>query len=411
LKIAPILYDDNMLEQSKGNWLITFLVSGTVLFTMSLWFSASAVVPSIAREWNLTSGQQSLLTLLVQLGFVCGTLASAILNLPDLFRPKFVIAASGLAAALANAVFALLSHSFTSGAVCRFLTGFFLAGVYPPSMKIIASWFQTRRGTALGILIGSLTVGKAFPYLVNAAGISSWQDRMLVLSAVAIVASCMTLLIVLEGPFFPLNAPFDWRQFGKAFKNSGVRLASFGYFGHMWELYAMWTWTPIFLRASFAGQTSARFAELISFSTIAAGGIGCVLAGRLADRFGKPLIAAVAMMISASCCLIVGFFYQQSPWLLSFITIIWGAAVVADSAQFSASVTEHADQRYVGTALTIQTSIGFLLTMLPIWLVSEAVEHWTWQYAFMILAPGPLLGVIAMFRLRRLDQIIGKYQS
>lgn len=379
---------------------ILVCVSAAALFGMSVWFSASAVIPMLRTEWRLSDAQSSWLTLSVQLGFVAGTLASALLSISDFFNSRKLFAVCAFIAALANAGFALQS-GYATGVMLRFLTGFALAGVYPPAMKIMAAWFRTGRGTAIGSLIAALTLGKAFPYLVNAFGMESWKHNMMVVSGFALLSGLIMLIFVSDGPFVAPTAKFDISQIGKVFNNRGVRLASFGYFGHMWELYAMWTWLPVFIRASLSLRAaSPHLAEIASFVSIGAGAIGCVAAGVLADRYGRTVITSAALLISGSCCLLIGFLFGAHPvWLIA-AAFVWGMSVVADSAQFSTCVTELADRQYIGTALTLQTSIGFLLTLVSIRLISWLLPQMGWRWVFWSLAPGPIFGILSMVRLR-----------
>jgi MFS family permease len=378
------------------------LVAAALLLAMALWFGVSAVAPQIAREWHLSQSETAWLTLAVQLGFVAGTLVSATLNLPDVIRSRHLCALCAFLGAATNALLVWQSHALASAVALRFLTGVFLAGVYPPGMKIIATWFKTGRGFALGVLVGALTLGKASPYLVNVIGSDNWRLNAGVASLLAVIASILLLGFVTDGPYALPNQPFDLSQITRVFANRGVRLANFGYFGHMWELYAMWTWAPVMIRASIAASgDSPRLAELASFAVIGAGALGCVVAGRIADRIGRPIVAAAAMAGSGACCLSIGFLFGKAPLALLVVAVIWGATVVADSAQFSACVTEYGDPRYLGTALTMQTCIGFLITTISIRMMPLLVARVGWEWAFAFLAPGPLLGIVAMMRLRR----------
>jgi MFS family permease len=338
----------------------------------------------------------------VQLGFVTGALVSAIFNISDVFSPRRVLAVSALGAAAVNAL-VIAADDSAVGIPLRFLTGFFLAGVYPPGLKILATWYRSvERGTALGILVGALTVGSAMPHLVNGVGGLPWQLVVGATSLLTILGGALALLGVGDGPYpFP-RAVFDPSQVRKVFANRGTRLASLGYFGHMWELYAMWAWFLLFFADSLAasGRPDPDVAALATFAVIGSGALGCWLGGILGDRWGRSRTTALAMAISGTCALTIGLLFGRSPWLVLAVGLVWGITVVADSAQFSTAVTEVADQSYVGTALTLQLSVGFTLTVATIWLVPIVRDASSWGWAFAMLAVGPALGIAAMLRLK-----------
>ncbi|HZS44546.1 MAG TPA: MFS transporter [Blastocatellia bacterium] len=389
----------------SSRWRALALLALAELLGMALWFSASAAVPALKTEWQLNDSTATWLTLAVQLGFVAGTLISALCNLPDIINTRHLFAISAFLGAATNASFGLFAHNPTVGISLRFFTGLFLAGVYPPGMKIMATWFRQGRGMAIGVLVGALTVGKASPYLINGIGSDNWRHNVLIVSAFAVVGGLIVLLLVSDGPYAMASAKFDFSQITKVFSDRSVRLANLGYFGHMWELYAMWTFAPVMIRASLSAKGGhEHLAEIASFLVLGAGAIGCVSGGLFADRIGRTIVTSTAMTISGLCCLIIGFFFNASPFLLLTVAVIWGVTVVADSAQFSACITELGDQRYIGTALTLQTCIGFLLTTISIELIGRLSSRIGWQYVFMLLAPGPLFGVISMLRLRELPE-------
>jgi MFS family permease len=369
------------------------LLAAALVLSMSTWFSATAALPQLRDEWSLGGTAAAWLTIAVQLGFVAGALLSSVLNLADVGSARTVIVVGALGAAGAN--LALLAADGAAGAIpLRFLTGAFLAGVYPPALKLMSTWFVRGRGTALGILVGALTLGSAAPHLVNGLGGLDWRAVVATTSALT-AAGGLLVLRVDDGPYpFPA-AVFAPRQASRVFRNRGVRLASLGYFGHMWELYAMWAWFAVF--AADELFTSETHAALATFAVVGAGAVGCIAGGVAGDRVGRAETTVACLVVSGACALAIG---HLPAGLALAVGLVWGVAVVADSAQFSTLVTEQADQAYVGTALTLQLATGFTLTVATIWLVPHVVDAAGWAAAFSLLALGPALGVVAMLRLR-----------
>jgi MFS family permease len=389
-----------------GRWRALAGLAVAVLLAMTTWFSATAVVPQLREVWGLGPGAAAWLTIGVQLGFVAGALVSAATNLADVVAPRRLIAASALGAAAAN--LGLLAVGGAAGAIAlRVATGALLAGVYPPAMKAMATWFRRGRGTALGVMVGALTLGSAVPHLVNGLGGVRWQVVILATSAMTVLGGLLALAGA-DGPLAFPRAVFDPRQAGLVVRDRGVRLATLGYFGHMWELYAMWAWFAPFAAAALAARghpDPLRTAAFATFAVIGVGAAGCALGGVLGDRWGRTRATALAMAVSGGCAASIGWLGGAAPFALVLaLGLVWGVSVVADSAQFSTMVTEVADQRYVGTAVTLQLAIGFTLTVPAIWLVPLVRDAAGWGVAFSMLAPGPLLGILAMRRLRAAPQ-------
>jgi MFS family permease len=385
-------------------WRQLALLSLAELCALSLWFSASAVLPALSREWGLDAGGAAGLTIAVQAGFIVGTLLSALTNLPDVFSARSVMKVGIVLGAAANAALAQWVSSLWPALALRFATGVCLAGAYPPAMKIMSTWFREGRGLAIGILIGALTVGSATPHLVSGVTALPWRETLLVASALALVGAVVVQLWVADGPHQFPAARFDIRMAAAVFGERGPRLACFGYLGHMWELYAMWAWIAAFLAASLEARGGGSYAGLnpsaATFVVIGLGAFGCWAGGVASDRWGRTTSTMIAMALSGACAATIGLTFGGPPLVTLLVAIVWGITIIADSAQFSTAITELSPPAYVGTALTTQTCVGFALTMISFWLVPPLVARAGWGWAFATLTIGPALGVLAMGRLR-----------
>lgn len=380
------------------------LIAAVQVLGMATWFSASAAVPALRVEWEISSGQATWLTASVQLGFVSGAVASALLNLADRVPPQRLVGISAFTAAGATALLAVVADGLATAVPLRFLTGVALAGVYPPGLKLMASWFGRGRGLALGVLVGALTLGSAVPQLVNSFSALPWRATLLVAAGLATAGGTVALVAVRPGPLAAPAPPLQPRYVVTIFRQRESRLANLGYFGHMWELYAVWTWAPAFLAASFAAhgtwsgsRTAVGLTAFFAFGV--AGVAGCLLGGWVGDRTGRARTAAAAMIVSSSCCVLAALAFGLTPWLVVPVLVVWGASVIADSGLFSTCISETVDRRYVGTALTTQTAIGFLLTVATIQAVPLLVDVAGWRAAVLVLGLGPALGAVAMLRL------------
>lgn len=394
-------------SEAPGRWGVLAVLAAATLLALVPWFSAAAVAPLIAEEWRIGALETALLTVAVQVGFAIGALVLAFSGAADVVAPHRLMAGGALLGALANGAFALLAVDLATAIPLRGLSGAAVAAVYPVAMKVLAGWFVQRRGLAVGSLIGAITLGSAMPHAIRAAGTLPDVDwRVVVLSASAFSAASAVVAWwgVREGPLAVPAARFSMRMARAALAEPSVRLANIGYLGHMWELYAMWTWVPAFVAAALAmsGGHADGAASLVAFLVVASGAIGCVAAGALADRLGRTTLTIAAMALSGTCAVLAGLLFGGPIAVILAVLVVWGVTVVADSAQFSTAVSELSPPGTAGSALALQTAAGFLLTGVTIVGVGllEPGERGTWSVAFTILAIGPLVGIAAMWRLR-----------
>jgi adenylate kinase family enzyme/MFS family permease len=400
--MAELLASAEPATEAPGARRALGLLSLAVFLASSTWFTGTAAGSYLKLLWGLGAGQTAWLTIAVQLGFIAGTFAYALFNLSDAYPVRRVFALSALAGAVFNAAFAWPGNGYSTALIFRFLTGASLAGVYPVGLKIVAQWHRVGLGRPLSKLIAALTLGSSMPFLIMALGGRVDPHALLsAASALALGGSALVGFGLEDGPYRLAPARFDWKAAGRAFANRAFRIQAWGYFGHMWELYAFWSLGVSYVGAALAGTPLAggRPVALIAFLIFLAGVGGCLAGGALSRSHGEKIVALAALAISSGCCALSPLFFGGPAWVLIPFVLVWGAAVIADSPQFSGLAARACEPEYMGTALTIQNGIGFAVTVVSIQFTASAVPLLGWRWAFVLLLPGPLLGAWAAWRI------------
>ena len=393
----------NIKLTKKSKPLILAIVSISLLFSLTVWFSANAITPQLVNLWDLNQANLALLSIILIVGFVLGGFIYSVFNLPDLVKTPLFFSLNAFLAALGNFMVAF-SPNFPFFITFRFITGFFLAGVYPTSMKLISSWFKRSRGFAIGILLGALTAGSGLPYIFNLTGLPNWRILLSISSLLALIGAILIYLFIQEGSHVVRGAKFQFSNIKELFSKKSVRYANYAYFGHMWELYAFWVWIPKFLQEVHSrtnpGFSVNLYFSLGTFLVFVFGALGNIIGGKIADSIGRTKFNIIMLVISGSNSLIIGFFLNNAIAAL-LIAIIWGLTIVPDSPQYSAMISELSNPAYIGTTLAIQTALGFALSNISIWLLPIMVDLTGWTYGFMFLAVGPFLAIYSLMKLRK----------
>lgn len=389
----------------RGKALALATLSLAVVAALSLWFVSAAVLPEMRAEAALSPMRQALLSSGVQIGFVAGALASAVLGLPDRLHPGRLFALCAALAAAANALLAILPPGGAGAIAARVATGVLLAGVYPVGLKIAVGWGLRDRGFLVGLLVGAVTIGSALPHLFAVGGGGAWRATVVAASLAALAGAGLALLVRL-GPHHAAASRFDPRALAIAWSDRRIRLAYLGYLGHMWELYAMWSWAGAALAAAFAaelaGGAAIALSRWLTFAAIALGGLGCIVGGIVADRIGKDTVAILALAGSLAGALAAAALFEAPVPLVAAAFLLWGLAIAPDSPQFSALVADYAPPAQAGSLLTLQTALGFALTFVTVQATPVLAEWIGWRETLLVLALGPACGLLAMVRLRRL---------
>ena len=392
----------NFRLTKKSKPLILTIVSISLLFTLTVWFSANAITPQLVNLWDLNQANLALLSIILIVGFVLGGFIYSVFNLPDLVKTPLFFSLNAFLAALGN-LLAAFSPNFIFFTTFRFITGFFLAGVYPTSMKLISSWFKRNRGFAIGILLGALTAGSGLPYIFNLTGLPNWRILLSISSLLALIGSILIYIFIQEGSHLVKGAKFQFSNIKELFSKKSVRYANYSYFGHMWELYAFWVWIPKFLQEVHSrtnpGISVNLYFSMGTFLVFVFGALGNIIGGKVADNIGRTKFNIIMLVISGFNSLIIGFFLNNAVAAL-LIAIIWGLTIVPDSPQYSAMISELSNPAYIGTALAIQTTFGFALSNISIWLLPIIINLTGWTYGFMFLAVGPFFAIFSLMKLR-----------